>query len=832
MKQLSFLVILFCTSLNLSAQEKIYTIDASGTVSPAIGTEKPESIKFVIDRAFKDKSVYILLDDNTTQVNKNFAVLNKDFLKDETGTYPIIIKKDRTIDKCTNCEQTVGDVFSIVLDDKKKGPFHLKAVSIENDDKKDDKNSNNDSDTYQYGSIINDALYIAKGGNTGKIVEILKTQYDITEDNKDKNFFLKASLSDDVYGSIQSTIDDKGKSVLSTFSSAVGGLDVTSLADGFAKFIVNRTKQELSIAFFKRFKEDITNNKDLNSAFPNTSTLLLAIDTQIYSYSNYINNLREAFRSDLKIIDENLPAVIENHNVFFDKPENIKLKVALLSAFYITTSLKQKVHPGDILNGYPISNFNDKGGVPYTELYPLRGSTQLVQLFSESLRETDVTQKKYWVDIDKVRLLVGNKKALQIYIGLLLQKAIKNYDYVKFNGTDNFYSIINTQTNATNFETDYQNYKEYILGVGNKIEGLNIMINDYEKTSTDSLKVELYSKYFKATVDLLQSSTDVSKLKYLNTITGLKDLKKNSKNYFDIAYEVADLTTAINRKNYPEIINHVIVIYDKVLVKPMSAEAKKIEVNVDSRKEKAALLDEIMAQNKIDPSKSIGTLIKENPKVLEATQIKEKDSAVNVFRCLVKYGAFMANMINAKTSDEVANTIESVALPVGSASIKRETTFNVSLNAYCGLFVGNEIIKDVDENKPFSRFNSFGVTAPIGISISRGDYLFFAIPAKGWSSSAFLSIVDLGAIAAYRFNDDKTEQVPTIELKDILSPGLFVSIGIPKTPISVNFGAQIGPNLRKVTDETNDYSDKLYTRYSMSVCVDIPLLNLYTKSRN
>jgi hypothetical protein len=64
-----------------------------------------------------------------------------------------------------------------------------------------------------------------------------------------------------------------------------------------------------------------------------------------------------------------------------------------------------------------------------------------------------------------------------------------------------------------------------------------------------------------------------------------------------------------------------------------------------------------------------------------------------------------------------------------------------------------------------------------------------------------------------------------------VSPGLFWSVGIPKTPISVNLGAQFGPNLRKVNDTTNDFSEKAYVRYSMSICVDIPLLNLYSKTK-
>ena len=85
-------------------------------------------------------------------------------------------------------------------------------------------------------------------------------------------------------------------------------------------------------------------------------------------------------------------------------------------------------------------------------------------------------------------------------------------------------------------------------------------------------------------------------------------------------------------------------------------------------------------------------------------------------------------------------------------------------------------------------------------------------------------------MAAYRFTNETAEQVPTIQLKDIFSPGLFWSVGIPKAPISVSLGAQVGPNLRKLTDDPNNENAKnTYLRYSLSIVVDIPIMNLFTK---
>ena len=204
---------------------------------------------------------------------------------------------------------------------------------------------------------------------------------------------------------------------------------------------------------------------------------------------------------------------------------------------------------------------------------------------------------------------------------------------------------------------------------------------------------------------------------------------------------------------------------------------------------------------------------------------------------IIKYGTFMALVAQAKNSDEVNNAIEAVALPAGSARVKRESKWNVALNAYCGVFWGSEKIKGVDNGYSeinFTHWNSYGITAPIGISVSRGhSFLFIPTGKCGWASSIFVSLIDIGALAAYRFNNanDSVSSAPKITLGDIFSLGVFYSIGIPKSPISINLGYQMGPLLRKVEKTFNTIQNEKYSRFSVSVCVDLPLLNIYNKSR-
>ncbi|MDX1913278.1 MAG: hypothetical protein SFV22_17420, partial [Saprospiraceae bacterium] len=60
------------------------------------------------------------------------------------------------------------------------------------------------------------------------------------------------------------------------------GFSVANLADGLARFLVNRTKQELSQAFFDEFKEKVKKDPYLTHFCPYTQNQLERIDTDVY----------------------------------------------------------------------------------------------------------------------------------------------------------------------------------------------------------------------------------------------------------------------------------------------------------------------------------------------------------------------------------------------------------------------------------------------------------------------------------------------------------------------------------------------------------------------
>ncbi len=613
---------------------------------------------------------------------------------------------------------------------------------------------------------------------------------------------------------------------LSTYSKGlignIAGLDVTTIADGFARFIVKRTKQELNVAFFEKFNEEISKEeyRDLQVLFPQTYRALTIIGDEIYNYEAYILTLRECFENDLSNLLTNLPGIIDNHPEFFAAfPE---LEATLNSGCYIALQLRDKVHPGDILADYPAEYLDELNA-------NWKASVQTLQLISTSLRDTSASDSKYWVDTDQVKALCSDSVALRIYVGLLYQQARLQYDSIRFQ-TVTLVDIMNTA--AEHWGSVYSDYAGYIRGFSERSNKLNLVVKNFKKTENDSLALEQYANYFSLTIDLLEYSAEagrlVSNIAFGNKYLFLTHMKDTLSDYFDVARSASGMVLDINRRNYSAAIVNLTHIYNLTIANYFYtdheiAEAKKILTELAG--------DQVIAEIKKDRNACTANIGPDKQIYKDIIYLSGKSEKIPYNREIAgkifKYGSFMAAIVQAKSSDEVEAAIESIALPTGSSRIKRETAFNVSLNSYCGLFAGHDI-----SNMNTLKETSYGVTAPIGIAISWGHSWipFTHFTRRGWSSSFFISMIDIGAITAFRFTNDTLETLQKIELRDIISPGVFLSWGIPKCPLSINIGCQLAPMLSSVRADEK-FVETSMLRFTLGVCVDIPVLNFYTKPK-
>jgi hypothetical protein len=200
------------------------------------------------------------------------------------------------------------------------------------------------------------------------------------------------------------------------------------------------------------------------------------------------------------------------------------------------------------------------------------------------------------------------------------------------------------------------------------------------------------------------------------------------------------------------------------------------------------------------------------------------------FSALIKYGNFMANVAVADNSEDIKKAIETIALPVGSYSIKRKSYMTISLNGYVGANIGEE---KAFNNKSSAWAFTTGFLAPVGLNWSFRSQDRNSTKSSEWSWSLFASIIDLGAITQFRLDNDSVQLPPAITFSSIFAPGLFFACGIKDCPVSIIAGFEYTPQLRKLTYTTNNNTTATESanafRISLGVAVDIPIFNFYVR---
>lgn len=188
------------------------------------------------------------------------------------------------------------------------------------------------------------------------------------------------------------------------------------------------------------------------------------------------------------------------------------------------------------------------------------------------------------------------------------------------------------------------------------------------------------------------------------------------------------------------------------------------------------------------------------------------------------YGRFLnliAAVAQSSEDDKVSyrELMNSVLEPVGTYTYKRSSAFTLGINAYPGLGAGAEMLEaDLDKAKGVG-----GLASPVGLELSWGRGL---LGLRG----IFFSALDLGAIATYRFSGETDASVnsPQVGWKQLVSPGVYLLVQGKSHPLTLGFGAQLTPELRKV-DTAGKQEDKNALRLGAFLSVDIPLLTLYVK---
>lgn len=613
------------------------------------------------------------------------------------------------------------------------------------------------------------------------------------------------------------------------FLGSLSSLNVTTIADGMAKFMIERAKEELTVSFFNRFKEFTQKHKEIKILFPKTSNCLENL-LDIH-YAQMLPLLRTKFDEDLQNIPNNIADLLDLPQYQPLLQEFPEIKVTLQTLQYI-----HQLESGDItavdfiakLGSLEAWNQDNQS----KDFHNFRSAIKLGAIFSESLRYKDGTRN--WISTQMLDSLVCDTTSSKIFMGLLYQSVVR----------DNITFITNKKDTVS-----------FAALMAEQKENIDIFQEELTRFILLTDNVELKIKEIKATKAKNEKITPDDYYSYINTSLDIIDFSFNIASLFSVKINISDYSYLVRKSN-----NLYSYCYHKdyaLAIATTSDIITKFETITKQKKsdnKAKTLLKEIIEEGQNDRYKDFNSEIDKNTfheNHLLVRAIKSDNNLKDsIKKVLLKYiansefnkfvalnpkvytfGLFMAGMVAAETPEEVQLAIENAVLPAGSSSIKKKSEWNIAVQSYLGGFY--QLKKASQENTSWN--NEFGLHGPIGFSVSYGF--------KKWGAiSGFVSVFDLGAIIDYKLTKDSVitsngassgtvvKKEGKITLEQIVSPGVYLVYGFPgNIPLSLGVGTQYGPGLSKISQGGVNVVNNPSWRPCVFLSVDIPLVNLYNK---
>ena len=564
--------------------------------------------------------------------------------------------------------------------------------------------------------------------------------------------------------------------------SSIAGLDVTKFANAIADIMIERAKQELTLAFFNRFKKFSKKYPEFKILFPKTTDNLSNLFT--YTYPQMLPALRKGFFEDLEKITYHLDDVLELPKYRHLLNNFPQVSLAIRSIRLIHELESKTSTAADIIKKLAaFKEWNKNGNADFKNM----GNTlKFASIFSEGLRYKDTS--RIWVSTDEIKELITNDTLAKIYMGLMYQE-IKRDDI-------KFYFNPQNLADTTNLTDIIWQNKDNILLFQNKIaEFINLtdkVMDSYTEIKTkksDKQKItneDIYN-YINVSIDVIDYAFSIVKILNENLVTD---------QYLNLAKKSNSLYKDIYGQQYTQAVNDAI--------------------------------DILMAVHDLTEANTSTVTIRRTGIALDKKQAL--DTLINFVKKVKPYALFMANMVEAKDEAAVKAALENVILPVGSSSIKKNTLCNVSVQTYLGAYFS---ATNGSSSSVGAWSDKFGVTAPIGVSFTPG----FLSWKKAGSLSLFGALFDLGAIVDYKLKQDSAtgpiSKDYKVKLGNIFSPGIYAVYGFPwDLPLSLGFGAQYGPGLSKIDGQGKTVVGNPAWRCNFFLAVDLTFFTLTNKTKD
>ncbi len=572
-------------------------------------------------------------------------------------------------------------------------------------------------------------------------------------------------------------------------SSALFG---TAGIDALGTLIADRFREELTLSFLNAFRERLKKDVYLGNLFANAKRVLLYDDP--FNYNSWLPSFRRALDMDLRNLPDNIPSLLEaiksEHDAMLTDKQMLVLNVTL-AAYKPLVDVAESPHENYehiktlLTNLAGVDNINDhtKASLKWSRII---------------LTECGNESQTNWASANDFKALLKMNIA-RTFLGLLVEKYKTEFKGIQLSNGKDLYTFLHSDPS----ESEWSVYVDYVKQVANNVGELKKTISGLE-----SKKAREGSLSYNDMIPVIHQSL------------GLLNELADSSTWASMKIPISDSVSFEEISSILRSVNHYVGI------------ATSVHQSIEDRDYAQLLPDLLVVLQDV-----FGDATLENSKFLQD---------------VLKYGNLAVNIVSAETPEELSSALENSILPAQSYRLKRNSHFSITINSYAGGFWGEQRLRNREADEQFSSIAAF--TAPVGIGLNWGLFRSSSptklsrYPAKvkfdtlgkrskvnyfsGWSASLFFSAVDIGAVTVFRLNNAETP-IENVQWADVLAPGAHVIIGLGNTPLSLGFGAQYGPALKKVqaTDKngTTSIVNSSAWRFGASLTVDIPLYQLYVR---
>lgn len=344
-------------------------------------------------------------------------------------------------------------------------------------------------------------------------------------------------------GGTRSTDDEKLPTTRENFVSNIANLNVTTIADGAAQFLIERANQELTIAYFSKLKEKIKPDSDLGILLPTTAEYLNQFKP--LEFAAMLSTIREAFIEDLNNLPTNIPMLEKNHSAVFAKNE-VKL---FLVGLELLEPLKEGNDIATILNYASSStHLNNLGN---KELQTISGSLRLLNLISQSFLSEK--ENKVWVNYLDIEKLLTDSTTSQIYFGLIYQQLVN--ENIEINGQKVATLFANEADRIDNLKHIIREFNNEIQTLNNSLKTVQAAIEQGEK-----LSLEQFYDYSSEVIDLLNVIKSFESLVTDSLIWPSKEVDE----FLYFAKKGNSIINNLTQKNYASLVMDVSIVLDSI----------------------------------------------------------------------------------------------------------------------------------------------------------------------------------------------------------------------------------------------------------------------------